>query len=261
MLIDGGNACLQPNPWCHMKPLTSPMFLSVGLFLAVVLFAPGAPGPKEKVEALPPPTAEQFQAAENTLKQIALAWHNYESTNGELPSNQLGKDAKPLLSWRVQILPYIEEDKLYKQFKLDEPWDSEHNKKLVEKMPKLYAPIRVKAEAGMTYYQSFTGTNALLKPGKKVRFADILDGTSNTLLVAESAKPVIWTKPGDLPFDGKQLPALGGMFDGKCHVAMCDGSVHRLRKIVDEKVLACLIDPNDGNPIYIDAALDNGNEK
>lgn len=215
-----------------------------------------APGPKDKVEPPGPITREHLDTAENNLKQIALAWHNYEAANTNLPSNEQDAKGKALLSWRVQILPYIEEDHLYRQFKLDEPWDSEHNKKLIDKMPKLYAPIRVKADAGMTFYQTFTGKNALLKPGQKATLAAIPDGTSNTFLVVEAAKPVIWTKPDDLPFDGKQVPGLGGMFDGKFHAAMCDGFVIRCKKGVDADVLRRLIDPADGGVVNTEDIVD-----
>src|SRR6476620_2039772 len=96
----------------------------------------GAPGPKPRDEAPGPITAEQLQTSDNNLKQIVLGYHNYNDTFGFLPTNQLSKDKKPLLSWRVQILPYIEQDNLYKQFKLDEPWDSAHNKPLAAIIPK-----------------------------------------------------------------------------------------------------------------------------
>ena len=76
----------------------------------------------------------------NNLKQFALAMHNYHDTNGKFPAaSSFDKDGKPLLSWRVHVLPYLEQAELYKQFHLDEPWDSEHNKKLIEKMPNVLA--------------------------------------------------------------------------------------------------------------------------
>src|SRR6266487_2254804 len=98
---------------------------------------------------------------------------------------------------------------------------SENNQKLIEKMPKLYAPVRGKADAGMTFYQAFGGSNGWLKPGARIP-ASFPDGTSNTFVCAEAAKPVIWTKPEDMVFNGKDVPALGGMFDGKFHAAMGD---------------------------------------
>ena len=113
-----------------------------------------APAKKEKDEPPGPITDEQLKESANNLKQIAIAWHNYESVNGHFPSNELDGKGKALLSWRVQILPYIEQDELCKQFKMDESWDSDNNKKLIDKMPKLFAPIRVKGDAGMTFYQS-----------------------------------------------------------------------------------------------------------
>jgi hypothetical protein len=63
----------------------------------------------------------------NKMHQIALAIGCYEQTHGSFPSAVMEKDGKPLLSWRVAILPLIDEDALYKRFHLDEPWDSPHN--------------------------------------------------------------------------------------------------------------------------------------
>ena len=78
--------------------------------------------------------------SQNNLKQFALAMHNYHSTYNHLPpAASFDKNGKPMLSWRVMILPFIEQDALYKQFRLEEPWDSEHNKKLLAKMPEVFA--------------------------------------------------------------------------------------------------------------------------
>ena len=233
------------------------MLLAVAGSLAVA-----APIRKAKPEPVGPITAEQLRTSANNLKQIALAWHNFEATNGHLPGYPVDKKGKPKLSWRVLILPYIEQLDLYKQFKLDEPWDSANNKKLIAKMPKIFAPIRVKAEKGMTYYQAFTGKHGLLKPGQKTSLAQIPDGTSNTFMVAEAAKPVIWTKPDDLVFDGKMVPKLGGEFDGRFNVAMCDGSVRRFRKGMGPNILTGLIDPADGMVIPdLSKFIDSGEER
>jgi hypothetical protein len=207
----------------------------------------------------PPVTNEDLSASVNNLKQIVLAFHNHNDTYGNLPISISDKDGKPLLSWRVAILPFIEEGPLFMEFKLDEPWDSDNNKKLIEKMPKIYAPIRVKAKAGETFYQVFAGKDALFgntnDPKKKPSIpTSIPDGTSNTGMVFEAGEPVVWTKPVDLPFDEKKaLPKLGGLFDGDFHVGMGDGSVILVKKDADEKVLKNLIMPADGNPIDINA--------
>jgi hypothetical protein len=198
-----------------------------------------------------PATARERAQATNNLKQIGLAFHNYNAAMGYLPVDLTSKDGKALLSWRVAILPYIEEIELYKQFKMDEPWDSPNNKKLVEKMPKLYAPVRGKAKAGETFYQVFTGEKAVFAPGRKPKIpAAFPDGTSNTGMIFEGGEPVVWTKPADLTYDEKKpLPKLGGLFDGEFYVAMGDGSVRRIKKDPDEKELRKLIMPADGEPV------------
>jgi RNA polymerase sigma factor (sigma-70 family) len=92
------------------------------------------------------------------LKQMALAMHNYASTYGHLPAPAIySKEGKALLSWRVALLPYLEQQGLYRQFHLDEPWDSPHNRKILEtQAPKVYAPVGRPAAAPLrTYYQVF----------------------------------------------------------------------------------------------------------
>src|SRR5262249_6139038 len=140
--------------------------------------------------------AARMQSA-NNLKQITLALHNYESAYGRLPAHAIySKDGKALLSWRVAILPFIEQDALYKKFKLDEPWDSPHNKKLIPLMPPIYKPVRGKAtEKFGTFYQVFFGNGAIFEGKSGIRITDIFDGTSNTIMVAEAGKDVIWSKP------------------------------------------------------------------
>jgi hypothetical protein len=174
-----------------------------------------------------------------------------------LPIDLAAADGKPLLSWRVVILPHLGEEELYKQFKLNEPWDSAHNRKLIAKRPRVYAPFRVTAREGETFYQVFKGKDTLFPPGKLMRIADITDGSSNTGLIFEAGEPVVWTKPADLHFDDeKPLPKLGGMFGGECGVVLCDGRVERLRKNANDEHVRRLIMPNDGyvvsDEIFID---------
>ena len=97
-------------------------------------------------------TAKRAQSI-NNLKQLGLAMHIYHDVNKTLPPAVHSKDGKPLLSWRVLVLPYIEEDKLYREFHLDEPWDSPHNKKLLSRMPAvLRSPLSNIADQGRTVY-------------------------------------------------------------------------------------------------------------
>lgn len=171
------------------------------------------------------------KVSENNLKQIALAFHNYCDTYGKAPADITAKDGKPILSWRVQLLPFIEHDNLYKQFRLNEPWDSPANKALLKNMPPIYSSPRVKVkEGGHTTYLAFAGPGALFEPGKQILFpASITDGTSNTIMVVESTTAYPWTRPIDLPFDPKiDLPAFGKAYQNVPLCAMCDGSTRPL---------------------------------
>jgi RNA polymerase sigma factor (sigma-70 family) len=215
----------------------------------------GAAGEAADAAGDAPPRSEDARRrvqSINNLKQIALAFHNYHDVYGHFPSVIRDDQGEPLLSWRVAILPYIEQDELYKQFHLDESWDSEHNKKLIAKMPKIYA-TGTGEWAGHTYYQGFSGKGTALDRTQHVRMTDITDGTSNTILVVEAGEAVPWTKPEDLRYSpNRPLPKLGGPFKDVTHFAFCDGSVHTLRKDFDEKAMRAAITINGGEVFDID---------
>jgi hypothetical protein len=165
---------------------------------------------------------------------------------------------RPLLSWRVALLPFLGEQDLYNQFKRNEPWDSEHNRKLLAKMPSVYAPPTTKA-GERTYYQAIVGTGAVWQPRHSLRLIDILDGTSNTILLVEAAAAVPWTKPEDLPYVTDQaLPKFGGLFGGDFHALFADGAVKFLSAKGDEEQLRLAIMPADGMPIDFDKLLVKG---
>ena len=190
----------------------------------------------------------------NNLKQIALAIHSYHDANGHFPQDITDKNGKPILSWRVAILPYLEQDNVYKLFKLDEPWDSENNKRAAQLAIKTYLSPQANTPnpAGLTHYQAFVGPGTLFEPGKKIKFTDITDGTSNTIMVVETAEAVEWAKPGGIPFDPKKpLPKLVGPGDPNLiQVALGDGSVRAVNlKTVTEKTLKNAIQRDDGNPL------------
>ncbi len=191
----------------------------------------------------------------NNMKQIALAFHNYHDTNGRFPAAAIySKAGKPLLSWRVALLPYLEEGQLYQQFKLDEPWDSAHNKKLLAKMPKIYASPGAKPkDASSTFYQVFTGKGTIFDDKVGRRLTDITDGTSNTILTVEAGKAVPWTRPEDVPYAAdKPVPKLGGVFKDGFTIGLADGSVRFIRKPVNEKALRLAITRADGEPVELD---------
>ncbi len=170
----------------------------------------------------------------DNLKRIGLAMHNYHDVNKHFPAPaSYSKDKKPLLSWRVHVLPYLEHGKLYAQFHLDEPWDSPHNRTLVDKMPDVYRlPGSRHKEKGLTNYVVPVGNGAAFDATKPVAVKDITDGTSNTIMVIEVAEEnaVIWTKPDDWAFDPKNpTQGLGRLYDGGFNTTFCDGSVHFLQ--------------------------------
>ena len=193
------------------------------------------------------------QQSINNLKQIALAMHIYHDKHKRFPpAASYDKDGKPLLSWRVLLLPYLDQEALYKQFKLDEPWDSEHNKQAARAIPKQYLDPLANAGPGMTTYLLPIAKGTIFGGKESLRIQDIRDGSSTTLLVV-TAKPdeaVFWSKPEDLPVAEKGLKQL--LFDDQ-HTeflgALADGSVRAFSQQSDVKTLWHLLLANDGQAI------------
>ena len=151
------------------------------------------------------------------------------------------------------MLPWIQQGKLFKEFHLDEPWDSDHNKKLLEKMPPLFG------SGDETHYQVFAGKGTLFEGEKVVRINDTTSGgpSKNTILLVEAKKAAPWTKPEDVPFDaGKLVPQVGGLFEDVFYAAMADGSVRSFPRTIKEETLRALVtrdggevvDPNNLDP-------------
>lgn len=193
--------------------------------------------------------AARRMSSSNNMKQIMLALHNYESAYRKLPLRMSrDKDGQPLLSWRVQILPYIEQQALYDQFHLDEPWDSPHNIRLVEMMPQTYANPRFDVRPGHTVYLAPFGEDCGW-PGEKFDFRSITDGTSSTIALTEVAPylAVPWTAPDDLDID--ENPGTSWMSDRGANVGMFDGSVRWISAELTEDVLRALMTINGGEVI------------
>lgn len=173
----------------------------------------------------------------NNLKQIGIAMHNYHDLTGHFPPPALTVGTtgpKPGgLSWRVHLLPYLDQQALYQQFKLNESWDGPNNKKLIPMMPKVYQSPSALAAPGQTYYKVFAGADneagAAFFPGSKTTIVRITDGTSNTIMTIEGGAAVTWTKPDDVVFDQqKPLPDLKLAGNPKVLVGLFDGSVRTI---------------------------------
>lgn len=199
--------------------------------------------------------AAQRTSASNNLKQIALAMHNYHDAYVKFPAPAIvDANGKPLLSWRVAILPFIDQQPLYQQFKLDEPWDSPNNRALIAKMPPVYQSPGAQNE-GKTRYLLPVGKGAMFaQPDAGVRIASITDGTSNTLMTVEAApdKAVIWTKPDDLAFNPERpLDGLVAPGAPTFQVGFADGSVRVMAANIAADVLRALFSPQGGEVVNL----------
>lgn len=236
----------------HNKTFCKPEHLSA----AVAEIAKGEGGTEE---------AGEERLCKN-LKQVALAMHSFHNSHKRFPS-----PAEPLLSWRVAILEFIGDTPLYKQFKMDEPWDGPTNIKLLEKMPKAFQPVgSQKTKSGHTFLQLVTGPGTAYPTAKSTAQIprSFLDGTSNTILIVETAEAVPWTKPADFSIDVSNLnqgfvPKLGHFSPNGFYAVLADGNVAFINSngfampTVRERLLRQAFNPGDGEgvPAWGDALL------
>lgn len=206
--------------------------------------------------------AARRTACSSNLRSCGLAMMIAESVHRVIPAAIVNKDGKPLLSWRVAILPYIDQEQLYSQFHLDEPWDSEHNRKLIPLMPKDYAcpSAPLDAAAGKTTYLAAAGPGmALASPSTKkttgtgrpllsgVSIGSFTDGLSRTVLLLEVSleDAVPWTKPEDFevaPRDASTRLFRGASHQGGIHmVVFVDTHVAQVTEDLDPEVLAAIL--------------------
>jgi prepilin-type processing-associated H-X9-DG protein len=191
----------------------------------------------------------------NNLKQIALAMHNYHTVHNKFPARaSLGDDGKPLLSWRVHILPFLEQEGLYQQFRLDEPWDSPHNRQSISQMPQVYRNPSSRAPEGATDYLAPVGPGTIFESSKGAQMRNITDGASKTALVLEvnSDAAVEWTKPADFGVNpDNPLAGLGNAHRGGFNAALADGSVRFISKAIDPQVFLNLMKMDDGQAVRL----------
>lgn len=187
----------------------------------------------------------------NNMKQLGLAMHNFHATNQQFP------DAKKVVlgnphSWRVSILPELEQQQLFQMYDYGKTWDSPTNNKL--------AQIAISCmtcpscdNGSKTPYKLVTGPGTIFEEGKIPRIDRIRDGTSNTIIMIEDhRKPVAWTDPNgnisvedaveilsNLPFKNaihRSDEAFKTIYHGT-HVLTADGAVHRIGFNADREEL------------------------
>jgi hypothetical protein len=235
------------------------------------------------VAMLLPAVAQARQAARrsqsiNNLKQLALAMHNFADVNKSFPSAVLyGSDGKTPHSWRVALLPYLDQQALYNQYKFDEPWDSANNKHVLAKMPAVFRDPNDPPDSISSSYYGLVGPSTIFSGKEGMQFAQITDGTSNTIMFVEAKRDIPWTKPEDIPYaddvrsantpvppggaasryaGDKPLPRLGGHYTDIFLTALCDGSVRAISQKIDPSVLRMLI-TRDGGEVIDFQQLDN----
>jgi hypothetical protein len=193
--------------------------------------------------------ARDANQSRNNLKQMAIAFHNYHDAHKAFPmsqgspSNQKLNEGEYPCSWRVTILPFIEQQQLFEQYNFKEPWDGEHNLKLLDKMPETYRRPGDPAESTVTGYVGFAGENTILSVSKPTRMRDAIDGTSNTVMLVEAATQIPWTKPEDFSLD--DLVSTGLLNKESLLVALADGSVQEMKPVTAEWIKGVAI-INDG---------------
>ena len=189
---------------------------------------------KSHANAAEPAAQEAHEASDQArdtsikhIKEIMLAFHNYRDANGHFPAKAIfGADGEPKLSWRVALLPFLDQGALFQSFHLNESWDSPHNKALIARMPEVFTTPSSPAADGTTRVRLFEGRDTMFRGSHGMKIEEITDGTSNTVSVVTAREAVPWTRPGDLPYDrAMPLPALGDVGEIGVLAGITDGSV------------------------------------
>jgi prepilin-type processing-associated H-X9-DG protein len=223
------------------------LFVCGGVLLALLL--PAVQAARE--------AARRTQCS-NNLKQIALAFHNYHDTYGTFPPAYIpDENGRPMHSWRVLILPFLEQQALYNMYNFDEPWDSPANAMVTSTaIPVFQCPSDPGSGIANTNYMVITGPGTVFEGSQAVSFREIRDGTSNTLLVVEvTGTNTSWAEPVDLDANSLTLPfargsnSPGSYHPGGINAAMCDGAVQFLADSIDPTTFRALTTRSGGEVV------------
>jgi len=197
--------------------------------------------------------AELFRCRQN-LEKLGIGMRSYHKAHGSFPSvAHYDAQGRPLLSWRVLLLPHLGEQALFDEFHMEESWDSPHNRTLVNRMPEIFrCPFDRDVLPTMSSYVAVSGAQTMFPSRQSIRREDISDDLSLTVMLIEiGGSSIPWTKPEDLSFDVavnvKDIPAARAY--GARHVLLADGSVTTIVNAVKPSVWQALLTINDGESI------------
>jgi uncharacterized protein (TIGR03067 family) len=242
--LDGNNLKMSFDSFGEARPTKFPVRAKdpekpFGRLSVLVLRRLGADPKKDALDQ------NKAKCADNLANLAEIIFDHVQEKRAYPTAAIYSKDGKPLLSWRVAFLKTLDED-LLEEFKTDEPWDSPHNKKLIKKMPKIYALPGVETkEPGMTFFQVFTGKGTVFEGKEGLKLTDQLKRDGPQFMIVEAGEPVVWTKPEDLAYDPKKpLPKLGRLSDEGFHATLTSLGPDRLQFILrstPEKELRSMI--------------------
>jgi type II secretory pathway pseudopilin PulG len=244
-----------PAGYYQPKPTSGGGASLAVIIIAVVLVLLLIPG--VLVALLIPAVASARGAARrsqsmNNMKQIALAMHNYHDVHGALPPAVVtDASGKPLYSGRVLLLPYLEQAYIYDQWDKTQAWDSNANRALSQMIiPTFHDPTDIGAP-GQTSYVFPVGQGTIFEQGQKVTFNNIMDGTSNTLMLVEvKGSGINWAEPRDLDvMSGNPLP-LGNHNSGNI-IGLADGSVRTLPPNTPATTIQAAASRAGGEPVML----------
>lgn len=177
-----------------------------------------------------------------------MAVANYHDTYKCYPPPFIAnEDGKPMHSWRVLLLPFLDGNVVYKQYRFDEPWDGPNNRKLADQMPQVYTLHGIEKPGNMTTnYLRVVGSQTASPPHRTLDLPAITDGTSSTLFIVENVgADVHWMEPRDLPFESMSFTinspnGISSWLDPPAGV-MLDGMVQTIRTGTPTDVVRALL--------------------
>jgi prepilin-type processing-associated H-X9-DG protein len=235
-----------------------------GVLVLVILLAVSVPMIGILLALLLPAVQAAREAARraaciNNMKQLGLSLHNFHDANKHFPAIvDPDNPQQPPCSWRVQVLPYVEENARFQQYDPSQPWNGPNNRMLEDPMPTTYrCPSNPDAAGLDTDYLAVVGPKAVFRDVGSTSFRNITDGTSNTIMLAEShTSGIHWMEPRDMKTDdlsfgvNSRAGGIQSTHPGVANVLMADGSVRSISDSTDPEVLKAMTTIDGREPAF-----------